>query len=267
MLYIYIILYYYYIIYYTYITLYIILYYTLLLFSPLSFPSFQCLLFWSIFPLPSLLIYLLFSSILPSSQSIPPSFCSYLLFRSISFSSFPLPIITFTLYLSIVTYGYLCSINTFQDNLTPHVLSEWMVEVCGKYLCGVRFWCFVLVWWCRFELVWCLVLYIIYYILLYIYYYYILLYIIHILLLYYYTYTIIIYYTILFYSSSSLLPFHLSSHTLLIPLPPSLLLIYSFPSSSFILYLSVLTYTYLYYLTQQISDPACFIGVDGWGVW
>jgi hypothetical protein len=23
------------------------------------------------------------------------------------------------------------------DVLTPHVLSEWMVEVCGKYLCGV----------------------------------------------------------------------------------------------------------------------------------
>jgi hypothetical protein len=25
------------------------------------------------------------------------------------------------------------------DVLTPHVLSEWMVEVCGAYLCGVRF--------------------------------------------------------------------------------------------------------------------------------
>ena len=35
-------------------------------------------------------------------------------------------------------------------------------------------------------------------------------------------------------------------------------------SSSFILYVSVLTYPYLYSITSsQSSDPACFIGVDG----
>jgi hypothetical protein len=38
-------------------------------------------------------------------------------------------------------------------------------------------------------------------------------------------------------------------------------------SPSFILYVSVLTSTYLYSkLIPPTFDPACFIGVDGWGV-
>ena len=43
--------------------------------------------------------------------------------------------------------------------------------------------------------------------------------------------------------------------------PPSVLLSPNLPI--FILYLSGVTYGYLYYLTQGQSDPACFIGVDG----
>jgi hypothetical protein len=45
----------------------------------------------------------------------------------------------FILYLSVLGYPYLYSLlPIFQiNNLTPHVLSEWMVEVCGAYLCGV----------------------------------------------------------------------------------------------------------------------------------
>jgi len=98
--------------------------------------------------------------------------------------------------------------------LTPHVLSEWMVEVCGKYLCGV-----VLFVWCfRFRFrggvdVWS------YIVLLYlIYYYYYILYITIIIL-----YTIL-YYTLLFFSSSDLfLPIQSSSllllfHPLLLPI-------------------------------------------------
>ena len=152
-------------------------------------------------------------------------------------------------------------------------LSWWMVEVfrsdCKVFGCisskSEQNWCFVLV--CgdlAFELVLrC-------YILLYIYYY-ILLYItiiIHIL-----------YYTLLFLLSPSLLSPHL-------PLLPNILFLFrsflTFPtlfssillflslssqySPIFILYLSVLTYTYLYYLPNtpsQISDPARSIGVDG----
>jgi hypothetical protein len=32
------------------------------------------------------------------------------------------------------------------SGLTPHVLSEWMVEVCGKYLCGATFMFWAGVW-------------------------------------------------------------------------------------------------------------------------
>ena len=57
-----------------------------------------------------------------SSHTLPslPFPCSLLL----SLSS----ILSFILYLSVLTYTYLYSIPS--DNLTPHVLSEWMVEVC-----------------------------------------------------------------------------------------------------------------------------------------
>ena len=135
---------------------YYILYYTLLLLrSILIFSS----------PLP---IFLLFCSILPilflPHLSLPLLSLSFLLFRSISSSSsplFPHPLLfflllqsqsifcsvlpplllslpnNFILYVSVLTYTYLYS--RLIQLLTPHVLSEWMVEVCGAYLCGVRF--------------------------------------------------------------------------------------------------------------------------------
>jgi hypothetical protein len=96
-------------------------------------------------------------------------------------------------------------------------------------------------------------------------YYYILYIIYYTIIIYYYTYTIIIlyiYYTLLFlpllplYSSSSPLP------NLLLPSQSSIIyphlfshLFFLFSSSSFILYLSVLTYTYLY---PSIYPPFLF---------
>ena len=78
----------------------------------------------------------------PLPQSIPSIFCSPLLFCSFFYSlpsSFPLPSFpssfllsfptSFKVYVSAFTYTYLYSIPIFQL-LTPHVLSEWMVEVC-----------------------------------------------------------------------------------------------------------------------------------------
>jgi hypothetical protein len=65
-----------------------------------------------------------------------------------------------------------------------------------------------------------------------------------------------------------LIPFRLGIHIIYLiyshPIYLSSVLIYSFPI--FILYLSVLTYTYLYSIlisSSQISDPARSIGVDG----
>jgi len=120
----------------------------------------------------------------------------------------------------------------------------------------------------------CLCYYIIYYI---IYYTYIIILLLYIILLY--TILYIISYTIL--SSSFYLPFLFCS-LLFFPyplpifyLPPplssqsffSFLPLFPNISSSFILYLSVLTYTYLYsfqYFRLILTfDPACFIGVDG----
>jgi hypothetical protein len=63
--------------------------------------------------------YLHFLSPLPSHH-LPP-----LLISSQHHTS-TIPI--FILYLSVLTYTYLYSIN-ISPNLTPHVLSEWMVEV------------------------------------------------------------------------------------------------------------------------------------------
>jgi hypothetical protein len=93
--------------------------------------------------------------------------------------------------------------------LTPHVLSEWMVEVCGAYLCGLGF---VLVLRLCFELVLYCILYIYYYILYIILYIYITI-IIHIL-----------YYTLLLFSSILLRSILSSSSSLLFfpsLLPPS----------------------------------------------
>jgi hypothetical protein len=109
--------------------------------------------------------------------------------------------------------------------LTPHVLSEWMVEVCRFYLCDTG----VLVEVCRFEVCvlgfevcrWCIYVWswcdvidircILYYIL---YIYYIL---------------FLLFYLSLFFYSSPL------------------------PNHTFILYLSVLTYTYLYSIFLILS--------------
>jgi len=78
-------------------------------------------------------IHLLFSSIPPSS--LLPIFILYLsgvadtYLCSIKIFMFPSPLPSpFILYLSVLGYTYLYS--RLQDNLTPHVLSEWMVEVC-----------------------------------------------------------------------------------------------------------------------------------------
>ena len=96
-----------------------------------------------------------------------------------------------------------------QDNLTPHVLSEWMVEVYrfDEYVCSVSCWWMVRVLF-RFRagvLAFVLVLTCgVYY---YIYYYYIIIfYIIYYTYIYYYY--IILYYTLLFLCSS-ILPSHL----------------------------------------------------------
>ena len=224
----YIIIYYYYILLYYYIlyiyiyyyVLYIILYYTLLFLFP-SLP----------FLLPLLSAQSIFQSSIslflplpfPSSSSSSDSFytCRHLdpLIYTILFPPFP------------------------SSNLTPHVLSEWMVEVCAGDLYPVLF-----LSWCRFyslESCWmfsagvCVC---------------------------------VIYYTILFSSSVLFFPFLLF---LCSPLPSSSSFIFPsiflslispplpFPSSPspFPEYLSVLGYTYL--CSHQQSDPACFIGVDG----
>ena len=152
--------------------------------------------------------------------------------------------------------------------LTPHKLSDGNVEWCS--LISMRL-CFELVLTCGVR------------------YYYILSY--TIILLYYYTYYILSY-TILFSSSvlSSFHPIILSKSILLSSSqsPPLLLSSFSFypfflipilfpfsspllplpfpshSSLSFILYVSVLTYGYLYSSDiPELSDPACFIGVDG----
>ena len=252
------------------------------LFFPILIPS----SIPSSYPHPSFLLPLPFSSSLPNHPTIGSSHSKYT-----------------CRHLDILIYIQSIS---FTGILTPHVLSEWMVEVCGAYLCGVRFWCSGLAFVLAFELVLTLgVYYIIYYTIIYytiiyytIIYYIILLYIyIYIYIYYYY----ILYYTILFSSSIPLplllflpnLSFHLSllfpilsysslpflfssilflphsflshlfcsssssipfsssdphpsipSHILLNPLPPPNLLL--LPSSSFKVYVSVLTYTYLY---------------------
>ena len=101
-----------------------------------------------------------------------------------------------------------------EDILTPHVLSEWMVEVCRFDKCGVRLsWCLVEVYvlsWC-----WRVVFMLLYIIILYIYYY-----------------TIIILYYILYYI---LYIYYILSYTILsfsFPPLPSLPLYSPFLSSS-----------------------------------
>ena len=99
---------------YTYtILLYLILYYTLL--SSSSHPH-------------SPLILPILSSPLQSFFSLP-SYPSLPLIHSILVGSY------------IRLFMFSSSVLLLPNNLTPHVLSEWMVEVCGKYLCsGLGFW-------------------------------------------------------------------------------------------------------------------------------
>ena len=119
---------------------YYILYYTLLFFCPSSFQS-SPLLFSSSD---------LSSSVLSSQYSLPQihsirvgTYITLFIFNHSLLLFLPIPIflqsqsspliqsfpsLLIILYVSALTYVYLCSIN-ISNNLTPHVLSEWMVEV------------------------------------------------------------------------------------------------------------------------------------------
>ena len=119
-----------YIIYYTLYIIHILLYYIILY----SFPNLSPLIFpfllpnHSSFPFPSIFLFSLLSSY---SQSISP-ICSSPLFSSI-------PI--FILYVSVLGYPYLYYHPTISPKfLTPHKLTEWMVEVCGSYLYRYQVW-------------------------------------------------------------------------------------------------------------------------------
>ena len=133
----YIILYYYYIIYY--ILYYIIYYYYyilyilyLILYSSSLLIYFPPILFS--FPSSSYLPFLFYSS--SSSQSFSSPSSSHHPIQSIRVGSSlclfmfnpDLFLSSFILYLSVLTYTYLYS-SRFPKYLTPHVLSEWMVEV------------------------------------------------------------------------------------------------------------------------------------------
>jgi hypothetical protein len=279
-----------------YYILYIILYYYIhyYILYPILYSSPHLLPFLissspPILPLPSL--PLLFCS-LPSLSIILPSqyskyTCRYLhiliyiiRYSKTIFCSLPSLLFPTILYLSVLTYTYLYSPNLHTSTiLTPHVLSEWMVEVCGKYLCIDVL---VLSWWKMIVfragvVLYCIILLYIYYYILY--YYYILL----LLYIYYY----ILYYTLLFF----FLPI---SH-------PLFFLSFSSPTQSFSSSLSsvlslihsilVGTYIYLFIFQPQSnnltphklsegclewcsficvvfgsvcnSDPARSIGVDG----
>ena len=125
-----------------YIYCYLILYYTIIILYLILYSSL-------------LLIYLLFLLLFPFLSYLPPSLPLPILIFFPSKSSFlisssPLPIFLFLIYyllfhlLSIILPSFQSSINLihsirvgiwislfiFHKNLTPHVLSEWMVEVC-----------------------------------------------------------------------------------------------------------------------------------------
>ena len=113
------------------------MYYYILSYTILSSSS---ILFYSSPSLPLLI------SSFPSSSSSAPSFYK----RNTSISNNPslrnpsifnIHLSHFILYVSALTYAYLYSrliFPIFKNNLTPHVLSEWMVEVCRFDKCGVR---------------------------------------------------------------------------------------------------------------------------------
>ena len=260
--------------------------------------------------------YILYYTLLfsQSSFSFPISSSPLLLSQSIS-SIYP-P--SFKVYVSGLTSTYLYSSNHsyLPKVLTPHVLSEWLVEVWCVYLCGGWFWAGERLLMFRADVdVRCYILYLILY-----------------------SPSSSSSYSplpfpsisssfpsqpifLLFLSSPppllflsifcSLLPHPHPNHMIYLPpsspltpilIIPFLFSVYSFPSFPIILYVSVLTYTYLYSFTifqdnplliylpfpsphphskytcrylhiliyifwcSRQSDPACFIGVDGWGV-
>ena len=131
-IYYYIIIYYYYILYiiilyyYTYTYTYTIMSYILYIYYtlPSSDLSSFSLLFPSLlflFPLP---FPILSSHSQSSSSPSLPLLFHLILFQSLSFPE----------YLSAFGYPYLYTLPS-QNNLTPHVLSEWMVEVCRFEVC------------------------------------------------------------------------------------------------------------------------------------
>ena len=185
-----------------------------------------------------------------------------------------------------IRVGSSISLFIFHKNLTPHVLSDGNVEWCSFIsiqLCvrvlGLSIWrltwCSVLVCVsCWFD-VWCYMLYIIILLL----YYYILLYIIHILLylIYYIPLPFLLFLPpsstlLLFYPSPSIFLFFYSSSSSLLSSNPSTLPPPNIPHSKYTCrHLDILIYVRSHpnpiFQSHQQFDPACFIGVDGWGVW
>ena len=208
----------------------------------------------------------------------------FLFYSILSYSFFPyllFPTLSFILYLSGLSYDYLyyliflilSSQHSFliPKYLTPHVLSEWMVEVVEDLTLGVYYILYIILLYYT--------LYIIIYYILYLHYY-----IIHYYILYlYYTSSPFLFFLsplpiyssnlisslffpILFLSHpnhSSHLPFFLSSPSqYLIYLLFLFLILIPSQSSQYSFY----TCRYLdiaIYISLQESDPACFIGVDG----
>ena len=94
-----------------------------------------------------IIYYILYSS--PSFSSLPPFpspifYLSLLLFFSSSFP--PPPYLIQSIRVGIWIHLFIFN-QYLINNLTPHVLSEWMVEVCRFEVWGVlfRFWCSELV--------------------------------------------------------------------------------------------------------------------------
>ena len=254
------------ILYITIIISYYILYYTL---PSIPFPS----IFFPFQSFPLIYSSDLSSALLFSYSPIPP--LPLLLIPILSFLS-PSQSFWFKVYVSVLGYTYLYYSQS--DNSTPHVLSEWMVEVwcvevyrVGFYVSfRFRFWAFegltlgVILYIISYIIIYYTYTYIIYY------YYYILLY----LILYSSFYSFPIYLLSLpilsshiffrsIFSSSLLLFSHSSSSS---PSDPNPLLPLSFP---ILLIQSIRVGTWIYLLILfpiRQFDPACFIGVDGWGV-
>ena len=85
----------------------------------------------------TLLFHLPFLSLSSLTPLLSSDLLIYLPYSHSSFPLFPYSS-TIILYVSVLRYPYLCSVGREGDDiLTPHVLSEWMVEVCRFYMYGV----------------------------------------------------------------------------------------------------------------------------------